>query len=166
MVSFCFKFCVQSKHRFCCGVHFGRPEKTGPPELIRAISSGAGGWLQGRCTELYNTNQFVEATKLSFPLPQTNFWQRRQLRAELTKRGQHLPKGRYRLVTLCFSEDKGCWQGSISGYWLNSLMQDTIFAHYLGSAAEFPSSSVFGNFQSITIVVHLAYRQGQGMIDL
>lgn len=93
MVSFCFKFCVHSKHHFCCGMHFGRSEKTGPPEFICAISSGAGGWLQERCTELYNTNQFVEATKLSFPLPQTNFWQRRQLRAKLTKCGAAPAKG-------------------------------------------------------------------------
>lgn len=100
MVSFCPKFWVQSEHHFCCGVHFGRPEKTGPPELIRAISSGARGWLQNRCTELYNTNQFLEATKLSFPLPQTNFWQRRQLRTKLTKRGAEPAKGE--VQTNCF----------------------------------------------------------------
>lgn len=94
MVSFCSEFYVQSKHHFCCGAHFGKPGKIWPPEPLCAISSGARGWLQYRCMELCNTNLSVKLqTKLSFPLPQINFWQRRQLRTKLTKHGAAPAKG-------------------------------------------------------------------------
>lgn len=93
--------------------------------------------------ELYNTNLSVGATKkplISFA--SDKFLAEEATESKLTNTGQHLPKRRYRLVTLFFSQDKGCWQGWFSVHWLNSLLQDVVFAHYLGNIAEFSSSSV------------------------
>lgn len=59
--------------------------------------------------ELYNTNLSVGATdKTLISFASDKFLAEEATESKLTNLGQHLPKGRYRLLTLYFSQDKGC----------------------------------------------------------
>lgn len=102
-------------------------------------------------------------TKLSFPLPQTSFWQRRQLRTKLTKHGAAPAKGEVQASYFVFLIGQRLLAGL--NFWLLVKLSHAryYFVHYLGNVAEFPSSSVFDNLQSITGMVHPALRQGQGL---
>lgn len=50
----------------------------------------------------------TEKTLISFA--SDKFLAKEANKSKLINMGLHLPKGKYRLVTSCFSQDKGCWQ--------------------------------------------------------
>lgn len=74
--------------------------KIRPPEPLCAIYFGEWGWLEYRCMELYNTNMSVGATERTLiSFPSDKFLAEEATESKLSNMGQHLPKGRYRLVT-------------------------------------------------------------------